>query len=121
MTVSYQDLTAIFKALAHPVRLQIVDILRRGEVCVCHVETALGQRQPNISQQLRVLREAGLVATRREGARIFYRLRDNTVAAILEAALGPVMDAPQERLAGCPCPRCAARRAELIIGESTGG
>jgi DNA-binding transcriptional ArsR family regulator len=64
---SYDDLAARFKALAHPVRLQILDMLRRGEACVCHMETALDKRQAYISQQLMVLRDAGLVDARKDG------------------------------------------------------
>jgi DNA-binding transcriptional ArsR family regulator len=55
MVARYTDATVRFKALAHPVRLQILDMLRSGEVCVCHMETALGKRQAYISQQLMVL------------------------------------------------------------------
>jgi DNA-binding transcriptional ArsR family regulator len=42
---SYDELAIRFKALAHPVRLQILDMLRRGEACVCHMEIALDKRQ----------------------------------------------------------------------------
>lgn len=52
------------KAMAHPTRLEILDILRRGEECVCHTEAALGRRQSYISQQLMALRDAGLVGSR---------------------------------------------------------
>jgi DNA-binding transcriptional ArsR family regulator len=61
MVARYTDAAVRFKALAHPVRLQILDMLRSGEVCVCHMEAVLGKRQAYISQQLMVLRDAGLV------------------------------------------------------------
>ena len=100
-----------FKLLGHPVRLQILDVLRRSPECVCHLEALLGKPQPYISQQLRLLREAGVVADSKEGLNVFYHLVDSQVAALLNAALGPVL--PGERtlhqaLPGCICPKCAA-------------
>lgn len=100
-----------FKLLSHPVRLQILDVLRRSPECVCHLEALLGKPQPYISQQLRLLREAGVVADSKEGLNVFYHLVDPQVAALLNAALGPVL--PGERtlhqaLPGCICPKCAA-------------
>ena len=60
--MDYDEATIRLKAMAHPVRLQILDMLRGGdEVCVCHMEAALRRRQAYISQQLMVLRDANLV------------------------------------------------------------
>jgi ArsR family transcriptional regulator len=61
---AYEYQAALLKALAHPVRLQILDILRDGEQCVCHIEAVLGLRQAYILQQLMLLRKAGLLADR---------------------------------------------------------
>jgi len=107
MTPNYDDLASRFRALAHPVRLQILNMLRGGEVCVCHMEAAFGKRQAYISQQLIVLREAGLVETRKEGLKIFYRLVDPTTATLLDAALGLAAGDTLARIDTCPCPRCA--------------
>jgi ArsR family transcriptional regulator len=106
-----------FKLLGHPVRLQILDVLRRSPECVCHLEALLGKPQPYISQQLRVLREAGVIADSKEGLNVFYYLVDSQVAALLNAALGPVL--PGERtlhqaLPGCICPKCAAPARQEI-------
>ncbi|MDI7274700.1 MAG: metalloregulator ArsR/SmtB family transcription factor [Anaerolineae bacterium] len=57
----------VLRALGHPVRLRIIEHLRRGEHCVCDFEPLLGLRQPNISQHLAMLRAANLVHTRRVG------------------------------------------------------
>jgi DNA-binding transcriptional ArsR family regulator len=104
------DQTAEFlKALAHPVRLQITEILRRGEACVCHLEAHLGYRQPYISQQIMVLRKAGLVAERRDGTYVFYRLADTRVVEVLDTLL-PETAGRQPRVPGrvpCSCPECA--------------
>lgn len=106
-----------FKLLGHPVRLQILDTLRRSPECVCHLEALLGKPQPYISQQLRVLREAGVIVDSKEGLNVFYHLVDPQTAALLNAALGPVL--PSERtlhqtLPGCVCPKCAAPARQEI-------
>ena len=75
--------STIFKALAHPVRRSILLILQDGEHCVCHLEAYLNLRQAYLSQQLMVLREAGLVEFRRDGWNIYYRVVDEAVFSIL--------------------------------------
>lgn len=106
-----------FKVLGHPARLQILDVLRRSPECVCHLEALLDKPQPYISQQLRVLRDAGVIADRKEGLNVYYHLVDAQVAALLNAALGPVLpggrDAHQP-LATCACPKCAAPARQEI-------
>jgi len=98
---------ALLKALAHPARLHILSLLRAGEVCVCHMEAALGKRQAYISQQLMILREAGLIDCRKDGRQVFYGITEERTLRLLDVLLGP---APAENptLAGCPCPRCTA-------------
>jgi DNA-binding transcriptional ArsR family regulator len=112
----YAKEAQMFRALAHPVRLRILDALARQEACVCHLTALLGKRQPYISQQLAALREAGLVADRREGTLIYYRLADEQMEALLERAKNLVTDLegkelafapiPENALDNCPCPRC---------------
>lgn len=106
MATDYGELALYFKALAHPARLQILDMLRRGEVCVCHIETALRKRQPYVSQQLMLLREAGLVESRKDGLQVYYRLVDTRIADILEATCGSLSHSEHKPLMGCPCPVC---------------
>ncbi len=99
-----------FKLLGHPARLQILDALRRNPECVCHLEAAMGKPQPYISQQLRVLREAGVVTDSKDGLNVFYHLVDAEVASLLNLALGPVLPgeyAAHQVLVGCACPKCA--------------
>jgi ArsR family transcriptional regulator len=111
-----------FKLLGHPVRLQILDALRRNPECVCHLEAALGRPQPYISQQLRVLREAGVVADRKDGLNVYYHLVDPQIAMLLNAALGPVLPettSRHERLPVCACPKCMPPLvAEITLVES---
>lgn len=68
----YAAESQLLKALAHPTRIAILEILRAGEQCVCHIEAILGLRQAYISQQLMVLRRAGIITNRREGWNQYY-------------------------------------------------
>ncbi len=96
-----------FKALAHPERLRILDALRRDEACVCHLENLLGRPQPYISQQLRVLREAGIVGARRQGANVFYYITDDQALRVLDTVLGPAEESSMSpRTFSCRCPKC---------------
>ncbi|MCQ8893614.1 MAG: metalloregulator ArsR/SmtB family transcription factor [Methanolinea sp.] len=74
--------TAIFKALSDETRLRIYILLGRGELCVCHIQAALGTTQTKVSRHLGVLRNAGLVTARREGLWIYYRRSDPGPPAI---------------------------------------
>ncbi|HRQ37008.1 MAG TPA: metalloregulator ArsR/SmtB family transcription factor [Chloroflexota bacterium] len=94
-----------FKALAHPARLQILAVLRQGEACVCHLEAILQKRQAYISQQLMVLKEAGLLAERKEGLFVFYSLADPHLPTILDSCL-PATPLPWAPTNGCACPSC---------------
>ncbi len=108
----------IFKALMHPARLSILEILREGEQCVCHLEAVLGCRQAYISQHLMVLREAGLVEDRRDGSRIFYRVIKPDVFELVDKAIlltgGSLVQEQRNTIAGCACPKCNPTQA----GES---
>ena len=100
----------IFKALMHPARLSILDILRDGEQCVCHLEAVLECRQAYISQHLMVLREAGLVEDRRDGARIFYRVINPEVFDLVDSAIRmsgvETLPVCHSKVKDCPCPKC---------------
>ncbi len=63
------------KALAHPGRLKMVEALGRGELCVCELHQLVGSDLSTVSRHIRVLVEAGLLDSRREGQWIYYRLR----------------------------------------------
>jgi ArsR family transcriptional regulator len=77
-------------ALADATRLRILGLLAAGEVCVCHIHESLKISQPKASRHLGYLRRAGLVATRREGLWVHYRVaesRDLMGTAIMQAAM----------------------------------
>ncbi|MFN8529784.1 MAG: metalloregulator ArsR/SmtB family transcription factor [Anaerolineae bacterium] len=110
--MNFSELAEKLKGLAHPVRLQILDMLRGGELCVCHIERALDRRQAYISQQLMVLRDAGLVESRKDGLQVFYRLADPQIHRWLDLLLEREFT-PIQKLAGCTCPLCS-----MIVVES---
>lgn len=90
------DLAATMKMLADPTRLKILALLHeRGPMGVSEVEACLPLKQPTVSHHLRVLREAGLITTRREGVRAFSSLRSGRCYAIGH---------PTEPLAFCELP-----------------
>lgn len=74
---------ALLKVMAHADRLVLLCRLAQGEFCVSELETDLGIRQPTLSQQLAVLRQEGLVDTRREGKHVYYRLASEDAAAVM--------------------------------------
>jgi DNA-binding transcriptional ArsR family regulator len=75
---------AALKPLANEDRLLLLCQLTQGEQCVGDLEEKLGIRQPTLSQQLGILRDQGLVATRRQGKNIYYRVIDPDALAILQ-------------------------------------
>jgi DNA-binding transcriptional ArsR family regulator len=75
----------LFRTLAHPMRLTILCRLLEGELSVSGLESELGLKQPSLSQQLGILREANLVTTRREAKSVFYSLTDRRMRAMVDA------------------------------------
>ena len=78
-------------ALAHPVRLRILALLRDEGAYVMHLTSMLGRPQANVSQHLAILRDAGLVTDEREGMTVVYRVRDARVFDLVDrlVALAP--------------------------------
>jgi ArsR family transcriptional regulator len=134
------SLTSLFAALADATRLRLLNLmaadgLKAGrEVCVCHFVEILGQSQPKISRHLAYLRNAGIVAARREGKWMHYRIcppADATASAILAAALAALesnqqMQADRARLAractapqSLPVPEVAPRPAPINLRTSS--
>ncbi len=108
----YEAHAQLFKLLTHPVRLAILDILREDERCVCHMEAHLGYPQAYISQQVAVLREAGLIQDRRDGWNIYYRVTDPRIYPVLDAVqlMTGQPAAAQREGVECPCPHCSSEK-----------
>ncbi|MBI9043167.1 MAG: winged helix-turn-helix transcriptional regulator [Anaerolineaceae bacterium] len=107
-----QDLARFFKLLSHPTRLDILNVLREGEACVCHINAVLGQRQAYISQQLAALREAGIIQDRKDGWNVYYQITDQKIFQVLDKG-NLLLNPSYERNAiiyqpvSCPCPLCS--------------
>jgi ArsR family transcriptional regulator len=90
-----EQLATMLKALAHPVRLQIVDLLSRygGQVCVCDVETQFDLSQPTISHHLKVLRQAGLIDCEQRGVWVYYHTQPAALAQLQTVLAGMTVNA----------------------------
>ena len=73
-TVDFKAQAQVFKALAHPGRLLMLDELSRGERCVCELAALVGSEMPTVSRHLSQLKNAGIVDDDKRGAQVFYRL-----------------------------------------------
>lgn len=120
-----QAAAELLRALAHPMRLQILCRLLVGELAVGGFESELGLKQPNLSQQLGQLREAGLVTTRREAKAVFYSLADERVRIIIDALRVAFNATPQPNLATSVPPvavrqmlRSPATTGETALGDT---
>lgn len=113
-----EAVAATFKAVADPTRVRILaTILAAGELCVCHVEAAVGVTQSRASRHLTTLKRAGLVVDRRDGAWVHYRVPPRPDPAV-RAILRVVRDAMQTR---GEIQAIAARAVELRDGSACAG
>jgi DNA-binding transcriptional ArsR family regulator len=106
------------RILAHPTRLMILALLRRGEHAVGDIERALSLKQPGLSQQLAELRKSGLVTTRRAAKSVFYRLQDTDAGgfvAIVERILDESGGAEAEPQSAEAAPRPPRTQTEAAV------
>ena len=73
----------VLKAVAHPVRLQIVELLETREMCVGDIVAALGGKQAITSQQLNMMKDKGVLNCRRNGTKVYYRIENKNVIKLL--------------------------------------
>ncbi len=85
LDTDFDNLAWVLKALAHPTRLQIVEILQREPICVKNIGDCMDVQQANLSQHLSVLRNCGIVSTCREGNRVCYSIKDQRAVSVLRA------------------------------------
>jgi DNA-binding transcriptional ArsR family regulator len=74
----------VLKAIAHPIRLQIVELLQAKEMCVGDIAEALGGKQAITSQQLNMMKAKGVLSCRRDGAKVYYRIENRNVIKLLD-------------------------------------
>jgi ArsR family transcriptional regulator len=75
----------VFKALADPTRLKILECIKNGEKCICEVIPYTGKSQPNVSQHLKVLKIAGLVDERKEGTKILLKASNKKIFDVIDS------------------------------------
>jgi len=78
-----EHVAEVLKAVAHPVRLQIVDLLETREMCVGDIVAAVGGKQAITSQQLNMMKDKGVLNCRRDGVKVYYRIENRNVIRLL--------------------------------------
>ena len=78
------DIVEVFKALADPTRLKILECIENGEKCICEIIPYTGKSQPNVSQHLKVMKHAGIIKERKDGTRIMIKVSDNKIFKIID-------------------------------------
>jgi len=79
-----KHLADYFKALGHPTRLKIVELLREGEKCVCEIIPALQLEQPNVSSHLAILRKEGILTAEKRGMNVIYACRNKDLYRLID-------------------------------------
>lgn len=106
-----KNIANILKLLGHKTRVRIILEIGAKEACVCHLVNTLGERQAYVSQQLMVLRDAGILKTRKEGRFVYYSLASNQLLDLLFLT-GNLAGTPINLLENpyqtsqCLCPKC---------------
>ena len=85
-------LADLFKVFGDGTRIRILFVLLQAEVCVCDLSTLLGMTQSAVSHQLRILKQAKLIKSRRDGKTVFYSLADDHVATLLKQGMEHVCE-----------------------------
>jgi DNA-binding transcriptional ArsR family regulator len=80
----FENQAQILKALGQPTRLQILDLLKEGERCVCEIFPAISQEQANVSKHLSILKQAGILESRKDGLRVLYRIKNNEILNLIQ-------------------------------------
>lgn len=117
-TLPHEKISELLTTISNPVRVQILLAIGTGEACVCHLESLLELRQAYISQQLMVLRKKKIIASRREGKYIYYRLVKPEILEVIQSA-GDMLGVPKDTLilqdhSNCECPKC---NLEIAVKE----
>ena len=73
----------VFKALADPTRLKILECIKDGERCICEIIPYTGKSQPNVSQHLKVMKHAGIIDERKDGTRIMVKVSNKEIFDII--------------------------------------
>jgi len=86
-TLLFERQAEIAKAVAHPLRMAVLDFLKDGEKCVCEIAEHIGSERSNVSRHLAVMVRAGVLSCRKDGLKVFYSLRTPCVAEFLSCVV----------------------------------
>jgi ArsR family transcriptional regulator, arsenate/arsenite/antimonite-responsive transcriptional repressor len=103
------QLESLFQALGDRTRLRLLNLLASGEICVCFLVEVLGEPQPKISRHLAYLRREGLVAARRDGKWIHYRLAEPS---------SPLVESVMEAVTSALCCEATMQRDRAALGRA---
>lgn len=78
-----EQVAELLKAVGHPVRLRIVELLEGGEKCVGDIVQTIGGKQAVTSQHLNMMKDKGVLSSRRDGAKVYYRIENRNVIKLL--------------------------------------
>jgi ArsR family transcriptional regulator len=92
----FEKQAEIAKALAHPLRIAIVDFLKDGEQCVCDIAQFVGSERSNVSRHLSVMSNSGLLEYRKEGLKVIYRLKCACIVDFFECVTGVLREQAEE-------------------------
>jgi DNA-binding transcriptional ArsR family regulator len=84
-TPAYELQARSFKALSHPSRIAMIEMMRNGPICSCEIEPKLGLSQSNVAKHLAILRDSGLVSSNRDGSRVMCEVTDPRIFAAIDA------------------------------------
>ena len=89
----------IFKVIGDSNRLKILEILRSGENCQCEIIPLIAQSQPTVSRHLKLLEEGGLIVSRKEGTKMFYKVVDDHIFNVIDTLDGNLMTLVSKEIA----------------------
>ena len=101
----YEARAEVFRAMAHPARLRVLECLQDGERCVCELQAVVGASLPTVSRHLALMKTAGLLGCRREGANIYYRLLVPCVTEVFACIDAAIRADSDRRAEVCACCR----------------
>ena len=84
MSAEIEEKARVLKVLGDPNRLRIIELLREGELCQCEILPVIGQSQPTVSRHLRLMEQAGILCSRRDGTRVLYKVASEDVFTLLD-------------------------------------
>ncbi|MHC4883077.1 MAG: ArsR/SmtB family transcription factor [Planctomycetota bacterium] len=80
----FEKQAAIAKAMAHPVRVAVLEFVKNSEQCVCDIAEAVGSERSNLSKHLSIMVNAGVLASRKDGLKVMYRIKTPCVLKFLD-------------------------------------